>query len=77
VWIEKLEWPGRAGYLAAERRPWVLDDATQTMAGWVQSYSNMTELVVNGAGHLAPMDQPERLLSMLETFVEGKLFLTK
>jgi vitellogenic carboxypeptidase-like protein len=77
VWIEKLEWPGRKDYLAAPRLPWILSSDKSTLAGWVQTYSNLTELVINGAGHLAPMDQPERLADMITTFVEGSQFLTK
>ena len=89
-----MDWPGRFGYLSAERKVWLIpaDDTKQSssskshstittktgtmMAGWVQSFENLTELIVNGAGHLAPMNQPQRLYSMLQTFINGDKFLT-
>jgi hypothetical protein len=38
----------------------------------VQGYGLLTECVIAGAGHLAPMDQPARALDMVGRFVEGK-----
>jgi carboxypeptidase C (cathepsin A) len=82
IWIDKINWPGRSGYLSSERRQWLMQTVTEDGSvvsepvGWVQTYSSLTELIVNNAGHLAPMDQPERLYSMIQTFISGKDFLT-
>lgn len=78
-WINHVDWDGKQGYLSAPRGTWLTPNSQDVMvpSGWVQSYGTLTELVVNAAGHLAPMDQPERLLSMISTFVEKKDFTTK
>lgn len=44
------------------------------LSGWVQAYGSLSELIVNGAGHLAPMNQPERLYSMITAFVFNQPF---
>ena len=46
-------------------------------AGWIQSFDALTEVVINGAGHLAPMNQPERLVTMISNFVYNNEFLIK
>jgi vitellogenic carboxypeptidase-like protein len=80
-WINQVDWSGKEGYLSAKRDIWMTTTLNSQQAmeasGWVQSSGTLTELVVNAAGHLAPMDQPERLLSMISTFVENKEFVTK
>ena len=82
-WLNQVDWAGKKGYLSAPRSIWMTPTSPNSQeqamesAGWVQSYGTLTELVVNGAGHLAPMDQPNRLLSMISTFVENKPFETK
>lgn len=78
-WINQVDWDGKQGYLSAKRGIWMTPNSKNTMelSGWVQSSGTLTELVVNAAGHLAPMDQPDRLLSMISTFVENKPFATK
>jgi vitellogenic carboxypeptidase-like protein len=85
-WIAQMNWEGKDQYLATPRTIWLSPSSSFTSSssanrvstlvpsGWVQSTGLLTELVVNGAGHLAPMDQPERLLSMITTFVENLPF---
>ena len=68
--------------MAAERRKWLIVDEeggeeAKSPAGWVQAYGTLSEIVVNAAGHLAPMDQPERLYQMITTFVRNENFLTE
>jgi carboxypeptidase C (cathepsin A) len=43
-------------------------------AGLARSASNFTFLQVYAAGHMVPMDQPARALSMLETFLNAGSF---
>lgn len=75
-WLERISWSGQDEYLAAERECWLIKGAggEQELSGWVQAYGSLTELVINGAGHLAPMNQPERLYSMITTFVLNETF---
>jgi len=82
AWITRLEWEGRTGFLAAERTLWLSssDPAAPTPllpAGWLQTYSNLTECVINAAGHLAPMNQPVRLQTMITNFVTNTPFEVK
>lgn len=46
--------------------------ATRAPAGWVQRHGLLTECVIAGAGHLAPMDQPARAYDMVVRFIEGE-----
>lgn len=73
-WIERIDWPGKVNYMAAPRKPWL--SCGDVFSGWVQSYGTLSEVIVNAAGHLVPMNQPERVLDMISTFVEGREFTT-
>lgn len=41
------------------------------MVGHVRSIRNLTQLLVLGAGHLVPMDQPKVALQLLDRFLKG------
>ncbi len=74
-----MQWPDRASYLSADRLKWLTYSASEdkkVLSGWVQTFGALTEIVVNGAGHLAPMNQPERLLEMISTFIRNEKFDT-
>ena len=40
----------------------------------VHSFSFLLQLIVRGAGHILPYDQPERALDMVRRFISGKGF---
>lgn len=69
-WIGKLQWPGKDEFYNAEHQNWVLND-NKTHAGYAQSARSLTFVLVNKAGHLAPMDQPEATTEMVRRFIEG------
>lgn len=50
------------------------DDVLEDMAGYYRTVGNFTQLVVRGAGHMVPGDQPVRALDMIRRFVQGKPF---
>ena len=77
-WMASIQWSGKPGYLAAVRKRWLTPaaDGSLELSGWVQRYGSLTEIVVNGAGHLAPMNQPLRLYDMIKRFVNNEEFLT-
>ncbi len=77
-WLASIQWSGKSGYLASARQKWLTPaaDGSMELSGWVQHYESLTEIVVNGAGHLAPMDQPLRLFDMIQRFVKNQEFLT-
>ncbi len=70
AWIGSLDWPDRDRYLAAPRRPWIVAGA---VAGHIRHAGNLTQVLVDGAGHLVPLDQPRTALALLDGFVGGSL----
>eukprot|EP01100_Stratorugosa_tubuloviscum_P000009 TRINITY_DN0_c1_g2_i1.p1 TRINITY_DN0_c1_g2~~TRINITY_DN0_c1_g2_i1.p1 ORF type:complete len:481 (+),score=225.39 TRINITY_DN0_c1_g2_i1:96-1538(+) len=66
-----LDWPGLDEYRNATRYVWRVDDQ---VAGYARSAQTLTQLIVIGAGHLAPMDQPKNTLDMLYRFINNKPF---
>jgi len=54
------------------RSPWRASAVPGGAAmGTSRSMGNLTQVLVNGAGHLVPMDQPGAALAMIETFIAG------
>jgi len=66
-----LEWEGQSTYQAAPRNIWTVDD---NVAGFVRVADSFTQLIVLGAGHLAPMNQPANTLDMLTRFINDQPF---
>ena len=80
-YLAALEWPGAGAYAAAPRSVWrtapgsTVGAGNTTVAGYVRGpVMNLTQLVVLGAGHLVPKNQPQNALAMLATFIAGKPF---
>eukprot|EP00470_Lotharella_oceanica_P005353 CAMPEP_0170173916 /NCGR_PEP_ID=MMETSP0040_2-20121228/7181_1 /TAXON_ID=641309 /ORGANISM="Lotharella oceanica, Strain CCMP622" /LENGTH=421 /DNA_ID=CAMNT_0010415331 /DNA_START=36 /DNA_END=1301 /DNA_ORIENTATION=+ len=73
-WLEALQWSGRGAYIAAPRRIWRGEGGR--IYGWVTDASavNLTEVVVAGAGHLVPMNQPESSKDMITKFIREQSF---
>jgi len=67
--MERLEWTGKADYNAAKKRDWHVDGK---VAGWTKSAGDLTFMTVYGAGHMVPMDQPERASAMVNAWLKGK-----
>ncbi|KMS94011.1 hypothetical protein BVRB_025690, partial [Beta vulgaris subsp. vulgaris] len=42
-------------------------------SGTIRSYGPLTFLVVNEAGHMVPMDQPDVSLKMIDAFIHNQL----
>ncbi len=74
-----MDWKYRDEYLRSPRNIWQTerDSGSLALSGWVQTYDKLTEIVINGAGHLAPMNQPESLFGMITRFVNNQPFLIK
>jgi len=71
AWISTIEWEGREEFAAAPRSIWRASDGE--IGGYVQAARNLCEVVVAGAGHMTPMDQPLHALDMMRGFIEGSL----
>jgi carboxypeptidase C (cathepsin A) len=76
--MESLQWSGQDAYNAAKKHTWVVDGKTggeyKTAGKLTVSKSrrnpapplaNIQFLKVFGAGHMVPMDQPERASALL------------
>lgn len=61
-------WGGRDQFLRAPRTPWWYNN---TVAGYVKSGGRLTEVLVRGAGHLAPMDKPAEVFNLISLFIRG------
>ncbi|KAJ2672766.1 hypothetical protein IWW42_002720 [Coemansia sp. RSA 1085] len=68
LWINELQWGGRKQFAMADRQQWWLG---KELVGYVRSGGNLTHWVILNAGHMAPGDQPEACLNMVESFVAG------
>ncbi|XP_046961870.1 venom serine carboxypeptidase-like [Vanessa cardui] len=62
----RWRWSRRAAFLAAPRTPWWFNG---TVAGYVKSGGGFTEVQVNGAGHLVPIDKPVQAKSLVTNFI--------
>lgn len=83
MWIQNIPWPGAQGFFNSARCQWQvqqqqLRDVSGTtsteIAGFVRSYSNLTNVVVRNAGHMAPMDQLGWTFDMITRFVRDVSF---
>ncbi|KAK7291136.1 hypothetical protein RIF29_06045 [Crotalaria pallida] len=51
-------------------RPWY---SAKEVGGYVVGYKGLTLITVRGAGHMVPSYQPQRALTMISSFLSGKL----
>ncbi|XP_046988685.1 venom serine carboxypeptidase-like [Schistocerca americana] len=65
-----LQWQHAAQYREADRQPWYVGSS---LAGYMKTGGNLTELLVRGAGHMVPTDKPEFALQMVTDFTRGRL----
>ncbi|KAL5723943.1 hypothetical protein ACHQM5_007273 [Ranunculus cassubicifolius] len=66
AWIKTLKWEGLDKFLDADRMVWKVNEE---VAGYVQRWGSLTEVVVSGAGHFVPTDQAVRSQAMIEDWV--------
>mmetsp|Transcript_43911 Transcript_43911/g.125179 ORF Transcript_43911/g.125179 Transcript_43911/m.125179 type:complete len:480 (+) Transcript_43911:66-1505(+) len=74
-----LEWSGQRAYAAARKAVWRRAERgpgsrLPDVAGYVREVKDFVQVVVRGAGHMVPGDQPERALDMIQRFVAGRSF---
>ncbi|KAF5192056.1 Carboxypeptidase [Thalictrum thalictroides] len=66
AWINTLKWDGLEKYLNAERIVWTIKG---NVAGYVQRWGSLSEVLVSGAGHLVPADQAVSSQAMIQDWV--------
>ncbi|RYQ87991.1 hypothetical protein Ahy_B09g095464 isoform H [Arachis hypogaea] len=69
AWVNTMKWEGIVEYVNAERKIWKVNGE---LAGYVQQWKSLTNVVVLGAGHLMPADQPLNAKAMIEDWVLQK-----
>jgi len=69
--LRNLKWSGQEQYQLAAKKTWHIDT---DVAGYYRSVGDFTQLIVRGAGHMVPGDQPARAFDMIERFVANKPF---
>jgi vitellogenic carboxypeptidase-like protein len=69
AWVKSMKWEGIEDYVNAEREIWKVNDE---VAGYVQKWKSLTNVVVLGGGHLLPTDQPLNSQAMIEDWVLEK-----
>jgi len=77
--LYKLVWSGQKAYADAKKTVWRRAAAgtgskLPDVAGYARQVGNFAQVVVRGAGHMVPGDQPERALDLLDRFISGRGF---
>jgi len=68
--LENFPWKKIDQWQQAERYVWNGGGRTDgAPAGYMKEFENLLYLKVKEAGHMVPMDQPERALDMIRTFI--------
>ncbi|XP_045457837.1 venom serine carboxypeptidase-like [Melitaea cinxia] len=67
----KWRWSRRDEFLKAPRTPWWLNNS---VVGYVKSGGGFTEIQVNGAGHLVPIDKPVEAVNIIYNFITEREF---
>lgn len=65
-WLASIHWAGGEAFNNLPRTAWI-DNGK--VLGSYRTAGNLTQVLVQGAGHLVPLDQPESALKMLNTFL--------
>ena len=73
-WVLNLEWTGREKFNQVEDTLYVTKDGG--VVGKIRSSGGLTFLQVFEAGHMVPMDQPEKSLFMFEEFIFERMGAT-
>lgn len=67
--LPTIPWNGISNFLMAPKTIWKVSPSDVEVAGYVKNYKSLTQIVVRGAGHILPFDQPARAFDMITRFV--------
>ncbi|CAI5462435.1 unnamed protein product [Closterium sp. Yama58-4] len=73
-WMGEMEWKGRERFWAVERQLWEVEGE---VAGYWREHDTLTHVVLHGAGHEVPADQPLNSQRMIETWMSKQLATAK
>ncbi|XP_065176055.1 probable serine carboxypeptidase CPVL [Sycon ciliatum] len=68
--VSEMDWAGKEKFYNAARKIWKVNSTDAEVAGYVRSVLNLMQVVVRGAGHMVPHDQPVRALDLISRFVD-------
>ena len=68
VWLKEVDWAPIEDLLDQSSVPWFSHDE---IAGRIKSQDNVIYAIVYGAGHMVPVDQPERAYDLISEFVDS------
>ena len=71
AFLQVLPWNGLNAYKSAERIIWTDASQADPVSGYVRTVGNFSQVIIRGAGHIAPGDQPYRTLDMIDRMVKG------
>ena len=66
AWVKTMKWEGIGNFSLAERKVWKINGV---LAGYVQKWGSLSNVVVLGAGHFVPADQSLSSQAMIEDWV--------
>ncbi len=62
-----FEWDAKQAFLEAPQ--WKYITAAFLQAGYFKQVANFTWVVLSGAGHMAPADQPDNTLDLISDYI--------
>ena len=76
AFLFKLPWNRLAEYQSTERKIWYdnSEKGEDPVSGYVREVGPLRQIIIRGAGHIAPYDQPRRTRDMIDHLVSGKPF---
>jgi vitellogenic carboxypeptidase-like protein len=69
--LPTVNWYGQSKFTEAERKVWRITDSDPDVAGYVKQVDNLTQVIIKGAGHIAPYDQPSRTMNMIDRMINN------
>merc|ERR1712216_904187 len=71
AWMDAWDWPGAAEFRHTTKKMWRVEAGDKEVARYCRTVGNLTALIVRGAGHMVPLDQPRRGMDILDRLVDG------
>lgn len=70
---DSILWSGHAVFRSMDLKEWhyLGSDNERALGGRVKSYKNLSLVTVEGAGHMAPHDQPEAVGQVLRSWTRS------
>jgi carboxypeptidase C (cathepsin A) len=70
AWMRAIEWDQSMMFWRSERGLWMVKGR---LAGYWRQWKNLAHVVIQGAGHEVPVDQPTVSQAMIEAWIEDQI----